>query len=128
MPMLDHLSLGVTDLGRAAAFYDGVLAPLGYVRVWSAEDAVGYGAPGDEDELALKARAGVTAPGAGFHVALAAPDPAAVRAFYAEALARGGLDDGPPGLRPHYGPGYYAAFIVDPDGHRIEAVYHSEEP
>jgi len=127
MPMLDHLSLGVTDLARAAAFYDGILAPLGYVRVWSAEDAVGYASPGEEDELALKARAGATGAGAGFHVAFVAPDPAAVRAFHAEALARGGIDDGAPGLRPRYGPGYYAAFVVDPDGHRIEAVHHFDE-
>lgn len=129
--MLHHVSLGVTDIERAVAFYDAVLAPLGYVRVWSDLDgddaAVGYGAPGGGDKLALKQRAGAQPPGQGFHLALAAPNRAAVDAFHAAALLHGGRDDGAPGLRPHYGPHYYAAFVVDPYGHRIEAVIYTPQ-
>lgn len=127
--MLHHLSLGVHDIDRAAAFYDAALAPLGYTRVWSdlrpgeAGQAVGYGAPGGGDKLAIKADDDARAPGAGFHIAFAAPDRPAVDAFHAAATAAGGRDNGPPGLRLHYGPTYYAAFVVDPDGHHIEAVF-----
>jgi catechol 2,3-dioxygenase-like lactoylglutathione lyase family enzyme len=132
MHMLHHLSLGVTDILRSAAFYDAVLAPLGYVRVWEdlrpgeADQAVGYGLPGGGDKLALKLRPNEhRPPGAGFHVAFAAPDRTAVDAFHATALRHGGRDNGGPGLRPHYGPHYYAAFVVDPDGHAIEAVVNA---
>ncbi|MCA9706747.1 MAG: VOC family protein [Myxococcales bacterium] len=127
--MIDHLSLGVADLARAGAFYDAVLATLGHARVWTADDAIGYGPPGGDDRLALWARPGAEPlPRPGFHLALTAPDPAAVRAFFAAALQHGGRDDGPPGLRPRYGPGYYAAFVLDPDGHRLEAVHHGVVP
>lgn len=122
--MIDHLSLGVADLRRAAAFYDAVLAPLGYARVWTADDAVGYGPPGGEDALAIKERSGHGGPRSGSHVAFTAPDPQSVRSFHAAALQHGGWDDGPPGRRPHYGPNYYAAFVIDPDGYRLEAVFH----
>jgi len=121
--MLHHLSLTVADLQRSAAFYDAALAQLGYVRVWTAPDAVGYGDPGGGDALALKHAPGdAPSPGPRFHLALAAPSRGAVDAFHAAALAHGGRDDGPPGPRPRYGPHYYAAFVVDPDGHRLEAV------
>jgi catechol 2,3-dioxygenase-like lactoylglutathione lyase family enzyme len=122
--MLDHLSLGTADLARSSAFYDATLEPLGIVRVWSHPDAVGYGLPGGQDALAIKQRPGFAAPGAGFHLAFTARTPAEVDAFFRAALAHGGRDDGAPGLRPRYGPGYYAAFVVDPDGHRLEAVCH----
>ncbi|MBY0335122.1 MAG: VOC family protein [Acetobacteraceae bacterium] len=122
--MLAHLSFGVADLDRAMAFYDAALAPLGAVRVWQVPDQAGYGAPGGPDRLALKRRDGAAPPGPGFHLAFAAPDRAAVDAFHAAALAAGGTDNGAPGLRPHYGPHYYAAFVVDPDGHRLEAVFN----
>lgn len=127
--MLHHLSLGVHDIDRAAAFYDAALAPLGYTRVWSdlrpgeAGQAVGYGAPGGGDKLAIKADDDARAPGAGFHIAFAAPNRPAVDAFHAAATAAGGRDNGSPGLRLHYGPTYYSAFVVDPDGHHIEAVF-----
>ena len=122
--MLGHLSFGVADLAKAAAFYDGVLAALGYVRVWSDPEAVGDGKPGGNDKLALFARPGLAAPpGAGFHLAFDAPTRASVDAFHAAALRLGGRDEGPPGLRPHYGPTYYAAFVTDPDGHKLEAVH-----
>ena len=121
--MLHHVSFGVSDLERSAAFYDAALAVLGYVRVWTDSNAVGYGLAAGQDLFAVKLRAGdATAPGAGFHLAFAAPSREAVARFHAEALAHGGLDNGAPGLRPAYGPNYFAAFVIDPDGYRIEAV------
>jgi len=130
--MLHHLSLGVADIERAALFYDTVLAPLGYVRVWSdlrpgeSNQAVGYGVPGGGDGLALKHRPDrQRPPGPGFHVAFAAPDRAAVDEFHRAALRQGGRDNGAPGLRTHYGPHYYAAFVIDLDGHNIEAVFNT---
>lgn len=130
--MLHHLSFGVSDIERAAAFYDAVLAPLGYVRVWAdlrpgeAGQAVGYGAPEGGDKLALKFRPeGQRPPGPGFHLAFAAPDRQAVADFHDAALRLGGQDNGAPGLRLRYGPHYYAAFVIDPDGHQIEAVFNS---
>jgi len=121
--MLHHLSFGVIDLRRSAVFYDATLSALGYVRVWADKTAVGYGHPGGGDKLAIKLRAtGVVVPGPGFHVAFAAPSREAVSRFYEEALRHGGKDNGGPGLRPDYSEHYYAAFVVDPDGYRIEAV------
>ena len=121
--MLHHLSLAVSDLTRASVFYDAVLAPLGYVRAWTATDAIGYGPPGENDRFAIKAQLGpVAAPGPGTHLAFAAPSHEAVARFYAAALAHGGRDNGAPALCPEYGPDYYAAFVFDPDGHRLEAV------
>ena len=121
--MLHHLSFAVTDIARSGAFYDAVLAPLGYGRVWEDETFVGYGIEAGKDVFALKLRpenAGV--PGDGFHVAFAAPTREAVNAFYEAALAHGGRDNGGAGLHPEYGPDYFAAFVMDPDGYRIEAV------
>jgi len=120
---LGHLSFGVADLARATKFYDAALAPLGGVRVWQVADGAGYGAPGGDDLLALKLRAGASAPGPGFHLALRAETRDAVVAFHAAALAHGGSDNGAPGLRTRYAPDYFAAFVVDPDGHRLEAVH-----
>ncbi len=124
--MLDHISLGVTELPRAIAFYDAVLATLGNVRLWTTERGAGYGPVGNRDEpfALLAAGTGARAPGAGRHLALAAPTRAAVDAFHAAALAAGAGDEGGPGLRPHYGEGYYAAFVGDLDGHKLEAVCH----
>lgn len=124
--MLHHISFGVTDLARSAAFYDATLSALGYVRVWSDDTAVGYGQPGGDDKLAIKLRpAEVVAPGPGFHLAFAAPSRDAVALFHAAALRHGGADNGAPGLRPDYGDNYYAAFVVDPDGYRVEAVINA---
>lgn len=121
--MLHHISFGVADLERSAAFYDAALSALGYVRSWTDSTAVGYGYPGGEDKLAIKLRRnGAAAPGPGFHLAFAAPTREAVAAFHQAALRNGGRDNGAPGLRPDYGANYYAAFVVDPDGHPIEAV------
>ena len=89
------------------------------------DDAVGYGLREGEDKFAIKAWTdGTIAPSPRTHLAFAAASPAAVDAFHSAALAAGGRDNGPAGPRPHYGPGYYAAFVIDPDGHRIEAVHH----
>jgi catechol 2,3-dioxygenase-like lactoylglutathione lyase family enzyme len=133
--MLHHVSLGVSDLRRAAAFYDAVLGALGYVRVWTDFEgppdtqAVGYGHAGGGDKLALKQRtAAPVVPPAGFHLAFAAADHAAIARFHAAALAHGGTDNGPPGPRPHYGPHYHAAFVVDPDGWHLEAVLNAPAP
>ncbi len=131
--MLHHLSLGVRDMDKAAAFYDAALSPLGYVRVWEdirpgeEDQAVGYGLPGGGDKLALKHRPDRRGmPGPGFHVAFAAPSRDAVTDFHRAALSHGGRDNGAPGLRPHYGPNYFAAFVIDPDGHNIEAVFNPQ--
>ncbi|GAC1351511.1 MAG: VOC family protein [Polyangiales bacterium] len=124
--MIDHLSLGTSNLGRATSFYDAVLAPLGYVRLWSTERGVGYGITGSVDEeLAIFAiDEHARAIGAGFHLAIEAPDRASVDSFHAVATGMGAVDEGAPGLRPRYGDGYYAAFVRDLDGHKIEAVCH----
>jgi len=124
--MLSHISLGVLDLARATRFYDGALNELGYVRLWSHDTGVGYGERGWKDEkLAIFAKGtAAKAPGEGWHLALTALSRAAVDRFHAAALANGGTDLGLPGLRPHYGPHYYAAFVRDPDGYKIEAVCH----
>ncbi|MBB3308877.1 catechol 2,3-dioxygenase-like lactoylglutathione lyase family enzyme [Rhizobium sp. BK196] len=132
--MLHHASFGVADIEKAARFYDAAFGALGYIRVWEdlrpgeAGQAVGYGLPGGGDKLAIKAveavEAGQAAPGAGFHLAFAAPDRQSVIEFHAAALAHGGVDNGAPGLRQHYGPHYFAAFVIDPDGYRIEAVFN----
>ncbi|MGO9451251.1 MAG: VOC family protein [Candidatus Binataceae bacterium] len=123
--MLGHLFFGVNDLSKSGAFYDAILAPLGYVRVWSTGSvAIGYGEPGKGDKLALFARPNqVLTPGPGFHLAFNAPNRSAVDAFHAAAITHGGTDSGAPGLRPRYGPAYYAAFVIDPDGYKLEAVH-----
>lgn len=125
--MIDHLSLGVSDLARARKFYDIVLATLGYRRVMEVPDACAYGDAAGHPVFWI----GLPPPGAapavavrGVHVAFAAPDRTAVEAFHRAALAEGAADNGAPGLRPQYHPDYFAAFVIDPDGHRIEAVCH----
>jgi catechol 2,3-dioxygenase-like lactoylglutathione lyase family enzyme len=130
--MLHHISFGVSDIEHSAAFYDAVLAPLGYKRVWTdmspgdLDQAVGYGPPESGDKFAIKLRGGAAhAPGSGFHLAFAAPNRRAVALFHEAALANGGRDNGAPGLRPQYGPRYFAAFVVDPDGCALEAVCKS---
>ena len=120
--MLHHMSLGVVDLPRSMRFYDAVLAPLGFVRVWHRDDAAGYGPPGGDDVLALNAAA-ASAMRPGFHLAFAAPSRAAVDAFHAAALAAGGRDRGAPAPRPAYGLEYYAAFVADHDLWKLEAVH-----
>jgi catechol 2,3-dioxygenase-like lactoylglutathione lyase family enzyme len=126
--MIDHLSLGVADLARSGAFYDAVLGALGYVRLFTTPRGIGWGAPGAVDEAfaVLASGEGARAPGDGCHVAFLAKTRDAVDAFHLAALAEGAADDGAPGLRPQYGAHYYAAFVRDPDGYRLEAVCHGE--
>lgn len=125
--MLHHLSIAVADLPRAMAFYDAVLTPLGYTRVFSGEQAAGYGYPNQEDLLLLNLQGSVNIPGEGFHLAFAARAPEDVARFHAAALKHGGRCNGPPGLRPDYGDPYYAAFVIDPEGYRIEAVFNQAQ-
>jgi catechol 2,3-dioxygenase-like lactoylglutathione lyase family enzyme len=123
--MLDHVGIVVSDLKRALAFYDKALAPLGITRVMQFPDerdpvGVGYG-QGRKPFFWVGAYREPSGP---IHVAFAAPDQAAVRAFHEAALAAGGTDNGGPGLRTAYHPTYYGAFVLDPDGNNVEAVNH----
>lgn len=125
--MFDHISLGVADLAVAAAFYDAVLGALGHVRLHENPRSVCYGPPGyaGEAPFAIIAHgADAHPPGPGFHLAFGAADRDAVTRFHAAALQTGGTDEGAPGIRAHYDAGYFAAFVRDPDGHRLEAVCH----
>ena len=118
--MLDHVSIGVSDVDASKAFFLQALAPLGIILVKEGVGAVGLGS----DRMPffwLGATVGNPTP---VHVAFAAKDRRAVDAFYREALAAGGKDNGAPGIRPHYHAHYYAAFVIGPDGHNIEAVCH----
>lgn len=120
--MLHHISLPVRDLARSGAFYDAALGALGYRRVLEDDDAIGYGVEDDKDLLCLKLNSDAHAASPGFYLAFSAPDRAAVDRLHNNALRVGGNDNGAAGLRPDYGQCYYAAFLIDPDGHRIEAV------
>ena len=123
--MLAHISLGVSDIDRSKRFYDAVLQPLGYRCLRAARTFAGYGYGRDSIALWIVcAKRPVPADASsGLHFCFAAPNVDAVGAFHAAALRSGGHDNGAPGLRPKYGPDYYAAFIIDPDGYRIEAYY-----
>ncbi|MBL0406187.1 VOC family protein [Microvirga aerilata] len=121
--MLSHLSFGVRDLVRAMTFYDAALGALGLKRVWQSDRSAGYGPPGRNDIFAVFQKPDASPPGPGFHLAFFAPSRSAVDAFYEAALATGGSDEGRPGLRPQYHANYYAAFVKDPDGYKIEAVH-----
>jgi len=117
--MLDHVSLGVSDIERSRKFYDQALAPLGIERLYAeGETASGYGAGRKAFSWIGLRAASQTAS----HVAFAAEDRNTVDSFHEAALAAGGRDNGSPGLRPHYHRDYYGAFVLDPDGHNIEAV------
>ena len=122
--MLDHISLGISNLARARKFYDAALKPLGYKMVWPvAGYGYGYGAVAGEAKFWIGLPLAKRKPKAcaGSHVAFVASNRKAVDAFYKAAIKAGGKDNGKPGLRADYGPNYYAAFAVDPDGYRIEA-------
>jgi catechol 2,3-dioxygenase-like lactoylglutathione lyase family enzyme len=120
--MIDHVSIAVRDLAAAAAFYEAVLKPLGMKKLETRPATVGFGKTYAELWLNLRGDMASAAAGSGAHVALRARSTDMVDAFHAAALAAGGASDGAPGLRPQHGDGYYAAFIRDPDGNRIEAV------
>jgi catechol 2,3-dioxygenase-like lactoylglutathione lyase family enzyme len=119
-PLFDHLQLPVRDIERSRTFYERALQPFGVRLV---QDPLGPGfALGDQD-LWLLEREEAAGP---LHIAFAAPDRETVDAFHAAALEGGGIDNGRPGLRPRYHPGYYAAYVLDPDGNNVEAVFHGD--
>ena len=124
--MIDHVSIAVADLERSVAFYERALAPLGILQLMAYGGTEGRPAHvGFGDQQKPYFWIGTGDPMKGYvHVAFAAESRAAVDAFYAAALAAGGRDNGPPGLRLHYHPGYYGAFVLDPDGCNVEAVHH----
>jgi len=128
--MIDHISVGVSNFEASKKFYTQALAPLGYVlmREMSPEQTggkgvAGFGVPPMPDFWIRGGGANVPS----IHIALSAANRSVVDAFYQAALAAGGSDNGAPGLRSHYHPGYYGAFVRDPDGHNIEAVCHKPE-
>jgi catechol 2,3-dioxygenase-like lactoylglutathione lyase family enzyme len=120
--MIDHVSVGVSDLERAARFYEATLAPLGLARVVTRPATVGFGKAYPEFWINLRAGMAEVAAESGVHICLRAKTTDEVDAFHAAALKAGGASDGAPGLRPHDRVRYYAAFVRDPDGNRIEAV------
>jgi catechol 2,3-dioxygenase-like lactoylglutathione lyase family enzyme len=120
--MIDHISIGVSDLERAARFYEAALAPLGLSRLVTRPRTIGFGKSYPEFWINLRADMARVAPESGVHICLRAKSTDDVDAFHAAALNAGGRSDGAPGLRPHDRLRYYAAFVVDPDGNRIEAV------
>lgn len=119
--MIDHVSIGVRDVAKTKRFYDAALKPLGYKCLSEGKDSLGYGR--EAVALWIGAAAHPVAPDmqSGLHFCFTAPTPKSVDAFHAAALATGGRDNGAPGPRADYGPGYYAAFVIDPDGYRLEA-------
>lgn len=120
--MIDHISVAVRDLDRAARFYEAVLAPLGLTRLVTRPATIGFGKAYPEFWINLRTHMADVEQGRGVHIALRAKSAADVDAFHAAALEAGGRCDGPPGIRPHDRVRYYAAFVIDPDGNRIEAV------
>jgi catechol 2,3-dioxygenase-like lactoylglutathione lyase family enzyme len=124
MPSLDHIGLSVSDFATAKAFYSRALKPLGITVVMEFPGAAGLGADGKP--FFWLAGSGKTTPR--IHIAFAAESRAEVDAFYQAAIAAGGKDNGPPGIRADYHPNYYGAFVLDADGHNVEAVCHKAEP
>ncbi|SDF85611.1 MULTISPECIES: VOC family protein [Thalassobaculum] len=120
--MIDHISIPVSDLLRSAAFWEGVLAPLGLTRLVERERTVGFGKRYPEFWVNLRENLAPAPPDTGAHVCLRAPDRAAVDAFHSAAVALGGRSDGAPGPRQASMTTYYGAFIRDPDGNKVEAV------
>lgn len=121
-PLVSHVSVGISDLGRARLFYDAVMRPLGGRLIVETSVGLGYGRSFPSFWAARPHDNGAASTGNGAHICLNADNPEAVVAFYKAGLASGGLDDGPPGPRPEYSPGYYASFLRDPDGNRVEAM------
>jgi len=120
--MLDHVSVGVADLERAAKFYEAAFAPLGLTKLVVRLATVGFGKSYPEFWINLRPDMQRVSPDSGTHICLRARTTGEVEAFYAAALRAGGADDGQPGVRPHDRVKYFAAFVADPDGNRIEVV------
>lgn len=121
--ILNHVSVGVSDLNLARSFYDAVLAPLGCRRIEDFELATAWGKVFPEFWVNFPYDGLVATPGNGIHICFTAPSRQAVDIFYQAALDNGGIGEGEPGLRPEYTPDYYAAFVRDPDGNKIEALF-----
>jgi catechol 2,3-dioxygenase-like lactoylglutathione lyase family enzyme len=119
--MLDHVSIGVADSARTRKFYDAALKPLGYRCLSESADSLGYGDRAVQFWISPSARPVKGDLQSGLHFCFAAPSRKAVDAFHVAALGAGGKDNGGPGLRASYGDNYYAAFVIDPDGYRLEA-------
>lgn len=125
--MLDHVGIEVSDLKRSRAFYEKALEPLGIGLMMEFEGAIGFGKEtehGPKPFFWIHARGRPAVSGA--HVAFGVRDAEGVDAFHVAALAAGGTDNGAPGPRPIYHPGYYGAFVLDPDGHNVEVVNHND--
>jgi catechol 2,3-dioxygenase-like lactoylglutathione lyase family enzyme len=122
--MFDHVGFGVTNLAKSKAFFLKALRPLGVAVAMEGSYGVGLGRNGKPSLWLSETKEKP----AHLHIAIAASTRAEVDAFYQAALAAGGKDNGPPGLRPHYHPNYYGAFVIGPDGHNIEAVCHKPVP
>ena len=120
--MFDHISLGVRDMARSRAFYDAALQPLGYSCLSEGSDSGGYGKEGVSLWLGQTDAPVPADPKSGLHVCFTAPTRRSVDEFHTAALKSGGKDNGKPGVRADYAPNYYAAFVVDPDGYRLEAL------
>ena len=126
--MIDHVSIGVRDIGRTKRFYDAALAPLGYRCLSEGAGSLGYGRDAVMFWISAAQRPVQPDEQSGLHFCFAAPTRGGVAAFHAAAVTAGGRDNGEPGLRADYGENYYAAFVVDPDGYRIEAYCGRSEP
>jgi catechol 2,3-dioxygenase-like lactoylglutathione lyase family enzyme len=121
--MIDHSGVSVADVEKSKAFYRAALAPLGYTLLMEFEQFAGFGVAPKPDFWIGQGKPNVPP----IHIAFRAESRAQVDAFYRAAMAAGGSDNGAPGPRPQYHPGYYGAFVLDPDGHNIEAVCHTAE-
>jgi catechol 2,3-dioxygenase-like lactoylglutathione lyase family enzyme len=122
--VIDHLTIGVSDLARSRDFYRRALAPLGMEELNEDSRSVAFGPPGLDDFIISSQYEA----GGQVHIAFAADSEEEVRAFHAAALEAGGRENGAPGPRFEYSAGYFGAFVLDPDGHNVEAVFHAEEP
>lgn len=119
--MLNHVSIGVRDIAKTKAFYDAALKPLGYSCLSAGEGSLGYGKDAVAFWIGVTKKPVPADPNSGLHFCFNAPTRTSVDAFHKAALAAGGHDNGKPGLRADYGENYYAAFVIDPDGYKIEA-------
>jgi catechol 2,3-dioxygenase-like lactoylglutathione lyase family enzyme len=119
--MINHVSIGVQSIEKAGRFYDAALAPLGYKRLFDSAEALGYGADGPKLWVMRVERPVAADQASGLHLCFDAATRAGVDRFHAAAVKAGGRDNGKPGVRKDYGDNYYAAFIIDPDGYRLEA-------
>jgi len=125
--MIDHISIGVRDVARTKRFYDAALKPLGYTCLSEGAESLGYGREAVAFWIGAAERPVPADDKSGLHICFVAPTRQSVDAFHAAALASGGRDNGAPGVRADYGAHYYAAYVVDPDGYRVEAYCGSQQ-